>query len=65
MRVLIRDLRISGTKLGLPDATAFDVTAFEITGKDVIDFIKFRQLIAQGATADEATFEAVLGKPQG
>jgi 6-oxo-cyclohex-1-ene-carbonyl-CoA hydrolase len=37
----------------------------KITGTDVIDFIKFRQLIAQGAAADEATFEAVLGKPQG
>ena len=37
----------------------------KITGKDVIDFIKFRQLISQGAAADENAFEAVLGKPQG
>lgn len=36
----------------------------KITGTDVIDFLKFRQLIAQGAAADETTFEAVLGKPQ-
>ena len=36
----------------------------KITGTDVIDFIKFRQLLAQGAEADDKTFEAVLGKPQ-
>ncbi len=36
----------------------------KITGTDVIDFIKFRQLLAQGALADDETFEAVLGKPQ-
>ncbi len=36
----------------------------KITGQDVIDFIKFRQLIAQGAEANEETFEQVLGKPQ-
>ncbi|MBU1276243.1 MAG: 6-oxocyclohex-1-ene-1-carbonyl-CoA hydratase [Proteobacteria bacterium] len=36
----------------------------KITGTDVIDFIKFRQLIAQGAEADEATFAEVMGKPQ-
>jgi 6-oxo-cyclohex-1-ene-carbonyl-CoA hydrolase len=34
------------------------------TGKDVIDFVRYRQLVAQGAPMDEATFEQVLGKPQ-
>ncbi len=36
----------------------------KITGTDTIDFIKFRQLIAQGAEANDETFEQVLGKPQ-
>ena len=36
----------------------------KITGTDVIDFIKFRQLIAQGAEATDPTFEQVLGKPK-
>ncbi|RJX31881.1 MAG: 6-oxocyclohex-1-ene-1-carbonyl-CoA hydratase [Desulfarculus sp.] len=36
----------------------------KITGTDVIDFLKFRQLIAKGAEADDKTFEQVLGKPQ-
>ncbi|MBE0617676.1 MAG: 6-oxocyclohex-1-ene-1-carbonyl-CoA hydratase [Proteobacteria bacterium] len=43
-------------------------TAFatkKLTGEDVIDFLKYRQLIAQGALMDEAAFEAVLGKPKG
>ena len=43
--------------------TAFSTK--KITGEDVIDFIKYRQLIAQGALMDEAAFEAVLGKPKG
>ncbi|CAO0820250.1 6-oxocyclohex-1-ene-1-carbonyl-CoA hydrolase [Desulfarculales bacterium] len=34
------------------------------TGIDVIDFLKFRQLLAQGAVADEEAFAAVLGKPK-
>jgi 6-oxo-cyclohex-1-ene-carbonyl-CoA hydrolase len=34
------------------------------TGQDVIDFVRYRQLVAQGAPMDEATFEQVLGKPQ-
>ena len=42
--------------------TAFNTK--KITGTDVIDFVKYRQLIAQGAYADEDLFEAVLGKPQ-
>jgi 6-oxo-cyclohex-1-ene-carbonyl-CoA hydrolase len=36
----------------------------KITGEDVIDFIKYRQLIAQGAPVDEAFMEAVLAKPK-
>ena len=36
----------------------------KITGKDTIDFIKFRQLIAQGKLADEEMYEAVLPKPK-
>jgi len=37
----------------------------KITGVDTIDFIKNRQLIAQGALYDTAYFEQILGKPQG
>jgi len=36
----------------------------KITGTDRIDFIKYRQMIAQGHAVDEELFEAVLGKPQ-
>jgi len=36
----------------------------KITGTDVIDFVKYRQLIAQGRTIDEAFIEAVLPKPR-
>lgn len=36
----------------------------KITGKDVIDFVKYRQLIAQGKPIDEAFMEAVLPKPK-
>lgn len=36
----------------------------KITGRDVIDFIKYRQLIAKGAYQDDEMFEAVLGKPK-
>ncbi len=36
----------------------------KITGKDVIDFIKWRQLLAEGAPATPETFAQVLGKPQ-
>lgn len=35
----------------------------KITGKDTIDFIKYRQLIAEGAYQDDEMFEAVLAKP--
>jgi 6-oxo-cyclohex-1-ene-carbonyl-CoA hydrolase len=36
----------------------------KITGKDTIDSIKYRQLIAEGAYQDEDMFEAVLAKPK-
>jgi len=36
----------------------------KITGVDTIDFIKNRQLIAQGVLNDAAYFEQILGKPQ-
>ena len=36
----------------------------KITGKDTIDFIKYRQLVAEGIFADDKMFEAVLGKPK-
>ncbi len=42
--------------------TAFNTK--KITGTDVIDFVKYRQMIAEGAYADDELFEAVLGKPQ-
>jgi 6-oxo-cyclohex-1-ene-carbonyl-CoA hydrolase len=35
----------------------------KVTGKDVIDFVKYRQLIAEGKTIDDAFMEAVLPKP--
>lgn len=37
----------------------------KITGVDTIDFIKNRQLIAEGKLVDTAYMEQVLGKPQG
>jgi 6-oxo-cyclohex-1-ene-carbonyl-CoA hydrolase len=36
----------------------------KITGQDVIDFVRYRQLVAEGALMDEGAFEQVLGKPQ-
>jgi 6-oxocyclohex-1-ene-carbonyl-CoA hydrolase len=36
----------------------------KITGTDTIDFVKYRQLLAQGAYQDEEMFEKVLGKPK-
>jgi 6-oxo-cyclohex-1-ene-carbonyl-CoA hydrolase len=42
--------------------TAFNTK--KITGQDVIDFVKYRQLTAQGAYMDDAMFEQVLGKPK-
>jgi 6-oxo-cyclohex-1-ene-carbonyl-CoA hydrolase len=36
----------------------------KITGVDVIDFIKYRQLLAEGHPMNEELFEQVLGTPQ-
>jgi 6-oxo-cyclohex-1-ene-carbonyl-CoA hydrolase len=36
----------------------------KITGQDVIDFVKFRQLTAQGRAFDESFMAEVLGKPK-
>ncbi len=36
----------------------------KITGQDVVDFLKWRQLIAQGAEADDEAFAQVFAKPQ-
>jgi len=41
--------------------TAFNTK--KITGKDTIDFIKYRRMIAEGHLVDDELFEAVLGKP--
>ncbi len=40
--------------------TAFSTK--KLTGEDLIDFIKYRQLVAEGALMDDAAFEAVLPK---
>ncbi|MBI5015658.1 MAG: 6-oxocyclohex-1-ene-1-carbonyl-CoA hydratase, partial [Deltaproteobacteria bacterium] len=37
----------------------------KLTGADTIDFLKYRQLTAEGALMDDAAFEQVLGKPKG
>ncbi len=34
-RVLVRTLEVSGKELGLPDDTPFDITSFQISGRDV------------------------------
>ena len=34
----------------------------KVTGRDVVDFIRFRQLVAEGAPFDDAFAEQVLGK---
>jgi len=41
--------------------TAFNTK--KITGKDTIDFVKYRQLLTQGHLVNDELFEAVLGKP--
>jgi len=41
--------------------TAFNTK--KITGKDTIDFVKFRQMEAEGHAQNDELFEAVLGKP--
>ena len=43
--------------------TAFNTK--KLTGKDTIDFIRYRQLIAEGHPLDDALFAEVLGKPAG
>jgi len=35
------------------------------TGTDVVDFVRYRQLVALGETVDERMFAQVLGSPQG
>ena len=42
--------------------TAFNTK--RITGKDTIDFIKYRQMVAEGHPINDELFEAVLGTPQ-
>ncbi|MFC1563697.1 6-oxocyclohex-1-ene-1-carbonyl-CoA hydratase [candidate division KSB1 bacterium] len=36
----------------------------KLTGSDVIDFVKYRQMLAQGLPMDDDMFEQVLPKPQ-
>jgi 6-oxo-cyclohex-1-ene-carbonyl-CoA hydrolase len=36
----------------------------KITGKDVIDFVRYRQLLAEGRAMDDGLFEEVLAKPR-
>ena len=36
----------------------------KMTGKDTIDFIKFRQLIARGKLAEDAMYDEVMAKPK-
>ncbi|UCC76602.1 MAG: hypothetical protein JSW37_14025, partial [Anaerolineales bacterium] len=36
----------------------------KITGQDTIDFVKYRQLLAEGRTVDEGLFAEVLAKPK-
>ncbi len=36
----------------------------KLTGRDTIDFIRFRQLVAEGAPMDDAFFAEVMGKPE-
>jgi 6-oxo-cyclohex-1-ene-carbonyl-CoA hydrolase len=36
----------------------------KITGKDTIDFIKYRQMVAEAHPLNDELYEAVLGKPQ-
>ena len=43
--------------------TAFSTR--KLTGRDTIDFIEYRRLLARGAVLDDAAFEAVLPKPAG
>ncbi len=42
--------------------TAFSTR--KTTGQDTVDFLKYRQLTAEGALLDDEAFDAVLGKPK-
>lgn len=42
--------------------TAFNTR--KITGSDTIDFVRYRQMIAEGRLMDEAAFAEVMGKPK-
>ena len=42
--------------------TAFNTK--KLTGRDTIDFVRYRQLLAEGHAMDEELFEEVLGKPE-
>jgi 6-oxo-cyclohex-1-ene-carbonyl-CoA hydrolase len=42
--------------------TAFNTR--KMTDRDTIDFVRYRQLIAEGRLMDEAAFAEVMGKPQ-
>ena len=46
-----------------PGFNAFD--AKKKTGEDVVDFVKFRQLVAEGALFDDSFVEQTLAKPEG
>ena len=48
--------------VAMPDMNGVEATK-KITQQDTIDFIKYRQLVAEGALMDEDAFEAVLGSP--
>lgn len=54
-------LAVNMTTEALLGFNAFNMK--KVTGKDVIDFVKYRQLIAEGRTIDDAFIEAVLPKP--
>lgn len=45
-----------------PGFTAFSTR--KITGADVVDFVKFRQMVAKGAPATDETWEEILPKPK-
>jgi len=43
--------------------TAFNTR--KLTGTDVIDFVKYRQYLAEGRLMDEATLAELLPRPKG
>jgi len=48
----------------LPGRNVFGCLGRKLTGKDVIDFVKYRQLLAEGHALDPELHEAVLPKPK-